>query len=272
MYRSERGRRERNNSGGLTAGCRSRRLRYSGAVILLAWFLAAGILPVWADPLREGRDLLAGAAEGFFNQSLSAASLRDVLERSYRAFAGLKEPCLSRYWQARVEYLYGFVEQGEQEAAEAERRFEHSYELAERALACGGFSDGYRLLADVQAQLLAFNGMLYKMKHGPRVRELAEKAIVLDPGNAKARLTLALYYRNAPPVAGGNPEKALEILHEIEGIPALQPTERFSVNIWLGISYADKKQEALARLYLLQAWEIYPGNSWLQEMLAGSSL
>jgi tetratricopeptide (TPR) repeat protein len=243
-----------------------------GKLVCIALFAAIGISSVPADDLREGKILLDRATEGLFNQTLPSAMLRELLDRSFQVFGAIQKPCDRDYWQAQVAYLYGFVEQGEERSKEAERRFTEGYELAESALSCSEFSDGYRLLADTQAQLLMFNGMLYKMNFGPKVRELAEKALELDPDNTKAWLTLALYYKNAPAIAGGNEKTALEILHEIEKRSVLEPLDRFSVNMWLGISYAENKNGLLARKYISQAQEIFPGNTWLEEILTEHSL
>jgi tetratricopeptide (TPR) repeat protein len=243
-----------------------------GKLVCIALFASIGISSLPADDLREGKILLDRATEGLFNQSLSSTRLRELLDRSLQSFGTLQEPCDRDYWRAQVSYLYGFVEQGEESSREAERRFTEGYELAESALRCGEFSDGYRLLADTQAQLLMFNGILYKMNFGPKVRELAEKALELNPENIKALLTLALFYKNAPAIAGGSEKKALELLHGIEKSSGLEPLDRFSVNMWLGISYAENNDGLLARKYISQAQEIFPGNTWLQELLTEHSL
>jgi hypothetical protein len=44
------------------------------------------------------------------------------------------------------------------------------------------------------------------------------------------------------------------------------------VNVWLGISYAESKDASTARRYIDQAQEIFPGNTWLKEIIAEHSL
>jgi tetratricopeptide (TPR) repeat protein len=241
-------------------------------VAILGLFVLFGIAPLPADGLQDGKVLLERATVGLFNETLPRSALRELLDRSLESFIQVQEPCERDYWQARSSYLYGFVEQGEGRSKEAERRFTEGFELAESALSCGEFSDGYRLLADTQAQLLMYNGMLYKMQYGPAVREYAERALELDPGNIKAKLNLALFYKNAPAIAGGSEKTAREILHEIEQARELEPLDRFSVNVWLGISYAESKNASTARRYIDQAQAIFPGNTWLQEIITEHSL
>ena len=236
------------------------------AVVLLLGSAAASLAADTA--VDEGRHLLARATDGFFNQSLDSPQLRDLLERSRDAFGRIDDGAARLYWQAEVAYLLGFVGQADERPREAERSFEASRDLLLASLAQRPTSQAYRLLADTYAQLLMLNGLLYKMSYGPKVREMAEEALRLDPTNAKARLTLALYYRNAPAIAGGSRARSLELLHRLEGEQALEPVDRFSLNAWLGIAYSEVRRPLEARRYLTQALEVYPGNTWLQGMLA----
>ena len=246
--------------------------RFTCLLIIAILLTVSAIVSLSADGLQDGKVLFERATVGLFNETLSRAVLRELLDGSLEAFAGVSDPCQRDYWKARASYLYGFVEQGEGRDKEAERRFSEGFQFAESSLSCGEFSDGYRLLADIQAQLLMFNGMLYKMQYGPVVREYAEKALELDPGNIKAKLNLALFYKNAPAIAGGSEKTAREILHQIEGTSGLEPLDRFSVNVWLGISYAESKNPSAAREYIDRAQEIFPGNTWLQEIITEHSL
>jgi tetratricopeptide (TPR) repeat protein len=233
------------------------------AVLVLAPALLARAAE--AEPAGPGRLFLDEATDAFFDQSLPAPELRRLLESSRLAFAALPEPGLRDYWQSRVDYLYGFVERGERRDGEAERRFQDGYTLAERAATLPG-GDAYRLQADLTAQLIPFRGALYAMKNGPRIRQLAQKALELNPGNAKALLTLALFYWNAPGIAGGSDREALRLLHELELRAELEREDRFGVLTWLGLAYLGRKDRERARLYLRRAQEVYPGNTWVRSL------
>lgn len=241
----------------------------NAARVVLALLLAAAVLPFAAagQSAGPGAGLLEQAAESFFNESLAISAVRALLDRSKAAFAGLEDDCQRAYWQARVEYLYGFVEQADGQPKAGEARFQNSLNLAARSLECGESSEGYRLMADAQAQLLVSGGPGYKMTHGGKARQWVLRAVELDPDNVAAQLSLALYYRNAPGLAGGDPKEARRILHALEARSDLERAERFSVNTWLGISYADSKDRERARAYLSRAQAAYPGNTWVREML-----
>jgi tetratricopeptide (TPR) repeat protein len=219
--------------------------------------------------VEDGRRFLAAATDGFFGQSVGSTGLRELLEASRGAFSRIEDPATRLYWQAEVEYLLGFVEQADKRSEQAERRFEKGRDLVLASLAQGETSQAYRLLADTYAQLLILNGTLYKMSYGPKVRVMAEAALRLDPANVKARLTLALFYKNAPAIAGGSRAKSLQLLHRLEGERDLERVDLFSLNAWLGIAYSENRRPAEARRYLTRALEVYPGNTWLQGLLAG---
>jgi hypothetical protein len=232
------------------------------------WAVILLVVPalLWAsDAGPEGRLLLAKATDAFFDQSLPSVELKSILESSRQAFAALQEPALKDYWQSRVAYLHGFVERGERRDREAERRFREGYALAQRAGAAPG-GDAYRLQADLIAQLLPFHGALYAMSNGPRIRQLAEKALAMDPDNPKARLTLALFYLNAPAAGGGSDRQALRILHELELRADLEREDRFGVLFWLGLAYKGRKEAERSRLYLSRARQVYPGNTWVADL------
>jgi len=205
----------------------------------LAFLLVPLLLSAQAGPVQEA---LERATDAFFDQSLQAVELRRLLEAGREAFAGLADPCLRDYWLARVEYLSGFVERGDRREKEAQRRFQAGLALAERAASCPGLADGLRLQADLIAQLI--------------------------PASAKARLTLALYFLNAPAIAGGSDAEALRILHELEGREGLERPDRFGVLTWLGLAYQGRKDPERARLFFRRAQEVYPGNTWVRELAA----
>jgi tetratricopeptide (TPR) repeat protein len=242
--------------------------------LLAAALLAAGAGltagaegPIPGAPLEEGRRLLEEATDALFEQSLPSSGLRELLQGSDEAFVLVEDIAARLYWQAEVQYLLGFVERSDGRPDQAQRRFERGRDLLLSSLQRRESSQAYRLLADTYAQLLILNGLLYKMSYGPKVREMAEAALRLDPTDAKARLTLALFYKNAPAIAGGSRAKSLELLHSLEKERELARVDRFSLNAWLGILYSESRRPEEARRYLTRALQVYPGNAWMQDLL-----
>ena len=240
------------------------------SLLLPALLLFIGAHGLWSQSELEvpGSDLFIQAMDDFFNEARSGAKIQSALERSRTLLVGIEDPCRRDYWLARTHYLEGIVERGEERLDRAEQQFLASQRLAEASAACDNFGDGYRLIADNYAQLMLVNGLLYKITTGRKIKIFADKALAVDSRNPKARLTLALYYLNAPPYAGGDIERCIEILSDLEGVRDLERVDRFSISAWLAVAYAKQGEPSQARAYAEQAQTVYPGNTWLQDLVA----
>ena len=122
---------------------------------------------------------------------------------------------------------------GEAENAQA------NYYLGRIALESGEIDTGVELLEkavkldDANSEYHLRLGIAYSMKIqkvsffekgqlAPRLKSEFEKAVETDPENLQARMGLAQYYLNAPPIAGGSTEKAME---QIDAIKQLDPKQ-----------------------------------------------
>ncbi len=59
------------------------------------------------------------------------------------------------------------------------------------------------------AQKAMTSGLFKKVSFGKKMKKVWLKAVELDPGNSMARLNLALFYLEAPGIAGGDTDKAI---------------------------------------------------------------
>lgn len=240
-----------------------------GALLLLTAAPSFASEDAQAGPLDSGRSALARAVSLLFNDEISNAQARTLAEACAETFASLTDPALRSYWLARVDFFYGIVERADKRAKAAEQRFTGSLARLEKSVAFRESSDAYRLMADNYAQLMIVNGVLYAAITGWKVKNLCEKALSLDPGNAKALLTLSLYYMNAPGFAGGNVERATEMLNALKSRPDLDDEDRFAVRMWLGMAYGKKKDRAMELASYGEAQDVYPGNGWVRDMIEG---
>jgi tetratricopeptide (TPR) repeat protein len=254
---------------------KKKHLRSAGQRILRAFVVPALLIVVWqsafsldADSsLQTGIRLLNRATEDLFNESAEIVQIRMNLDRSIEAFAGLENGPEKLYWQSRVQYIYGFVEAAIDRKSDAKERFLSAVGLVERSLEYGEFSEGLRLLADAYAQLLDYNGLLYRVRMGRKVMELSRRAIELDSANVKARLTLAISYLFAPPIAGGSVDRGIDMLRKIQGFTNADRVDRFSTNAWLAMAFVKKRNEAQAKYYVGRALAIFPNNTWMRDLL-----
>ncbi len=160
-----------------------------------------------------------------------------ILEESIPFFTGIEDKQLRYYWLARVAYLKGVVEKEQNNHKKAEENFSYSKELILKSLDIGDFSEGYRLLVDVEGQLILYGNLYYKTKFGPGIKDFIIKAINLDDSNEKAYISLALYYRDAPLIVGGSFEKSKDILKKMIDITHSDRIDLFSLYLWIDTAW-----------------------------------
>ena len=188
---------------------------------------------------EKGESLYFQAREMFIASTLKLSEAVTILEESIPYFRGIENKQSRCYWLAKVSYLRGVVEKERNNHKKAEEDFSFSKEMISESLDSGDFSDGYRLLADVEGQLMSYRNLYYKTKFGPKVKDFLEKAIELDSGNAKAYISLAMYYRDAPLIVGGNFKKSESVLKKMIDITHSDQIELFSLYLWVDTAWVN---------------------------------
>lgn len=185
------------------------------------------------------------AREMFVASTPKLNEIVTTLEESIPYFTEIENKQLRYYWLAKTAYLKGVVEKERSNHEKAEEDFSFSKRMISESLDMGDFSDGYRLLADVEGQLISYRNLYYKTKFGPGIRGFIVKAIELDSGNEKAYISLAMYYRDAPLIAGGNLKKSESILKEMIEITHSDKIDLFSLYLWIDTAWvnSDYNQE-----------------------------
>lgn len=185
------------------------------------------------------------AREMFVASTPKLSEVVTILEESIPYFTEIENKQLRYYWLAKVAYLKGVVEKERNNHEKAEEDFSFSKRMISESLDMGDFSDGYRLLADVEGQLISYRNLYYKTKFGPGIRGFIVKAIELDSGNGKAYISLAMYYRDAPLIAGGNLKKSESILKKMIDITHSDQIDLFSLYLWIDTAWvnSDYNQE-----------------------------
>ena len=202
---------------------------------------------------ERGANLYFQAREMFITQTPKLSEVITILEESIPFFTEIENKQLRYYWLAKVAYLKGVAEKERSNHEKAEEDFSFGKKLILESLDIGDFSEGYRLLADVEGQLISYRDLYYKTKFGPRIRGFIVKAIELDSGNEKAYISLAMYYRDAPLIAGGNPKKSESILKKMIDITHSDQINLFSLYLWINTAWinSDYNQEKVRDCILL---------------------
>ena len=186
---------------------------------------------------KKGESMYFQARELFFALTPRCGEALKILEESIPFFTGIEDKQLIYYWLARVAYLKGVVEKEQNNHKKAEENFSYSKELILKSLDIGDFSEGYRLLVDVEGQLILYRNLYYKTKFGPGIKDFIIKAIDLDGSNEKAYISLALYYRDAPLIVGGSLEKSKDILKKMINITHSDRIDLFSLYLWIDTAW-----------------------------------
>ncbi|MDD5014153.1 MAG: hypothetical protein PHW73_03495, partial [Atribacterota bacterium] len=210
-------------------------------VILIAISLGINHTYLLAQPdnpeLEEGKKIFFQAQEMLVASESKLNEVLNSLEESIPYFTKIENQQLSYYWLARVAYLKGVLEKEQNNHKKAEEIFSFSKELILKSLDIGDFSEGYRLLVDVEGQLILYGNLYYKTKFGPGIKDFIIKAIDLDDSNEKAYISLALYYRDAPLIVGGSLEKSKDILKKMIDITHSDRIDFFSLYLWIDTAW-----------------------------------
>jgi len=145
--------------------------------------------------------------------------------------------------------------------------YEESLYLSESYLAGGRDARGVRLYAEALSQLSTLKSLGYLMSHGTKIQPLAEEAVELNPNEIKAFLLIASRYIYSPGIWGGDPDKGIAMLEEINRMNGLSREDKHNINVGIGFAHtmAERWDEAVP--FFQKALEIYPGNIYATAMV-----
>jgi tetratricopeptide (TPR) repeat protein len=228
----------------------NRKIFIFNILLLLLLTINSNIAFVQSDDLllKKGIDLYLEAKDIFIVTNSKNDGALNILEESAGFFRTAEDNEIKNYWLAKTAYLMGIIEKDRNNHEKAEEHFVSSKELILKSLECGDFSDGYRLLADVEGQLITYRDFLYMTKYGPPIKNMITKAIKIDPHNVMAYLSLAMYYRDAPLIAGGDIKKSKSVLEEMVALTSHDKMDLFSLYIWIDTAWtnSDNNQEKVS--------------------------
>jgi len=227
------------------------------------------VFTLWEEPKENvGKELFYQTREMFSYQSSNFREIEKNLVDSENHLQQIKNQQEKLYWLARVKYLRGLVEKNINNSLEAENNFNKSRELIMNLLEQCEFSDGYRLLADIEGQLMFYRGLFYKTTYGPQIKTWAEKAILLNPTNYQAYITLALYFYSAPPIVGGDSEKGKEIINRVIQLEQSGQIDSFSLFLWLITAFENTNFNQKKLEKYLKPLELFSNQKEIQAMVS----
>ncbi len=141
--------------------------------------------------------------------ALDEAILRFHRQELHRAEALLLEIQGRQPGNAEAAYYLGRVYLAQGRSLEAVKILEQATRLDPSS------ADSQFWLARALVQRIGEVPALFKLGIANRMRAAYEKAVELDPDHLEARVAVARYHSEAPPIAGGNPARAGQEIDEI---------------------------------------------------------
>lgn len=233
-------------------------------LMLIPLFVSAGI-----ETEEQFRSVIEEArlihSSGRTDEALGAVSRLDAMAISLENLK--RDLSDSEYTVFRSDYLLfkGLLLIDLDDEKEASEVLLEGIRLCENAYKKGG-----ELFFLVQTALMKSHWMLLQktsvlIRTGREIQDMTDLALEKDDSNFTARLISAQGLINAPPLFGGDPEKAAELLLSSENLAA-DDTDRFYLYLTLADARRKIKEWDDASRWCTLALSIYPDNRKALEM------
>lgn len=210
--------------------------------------------------------LLENAENLVYSERGTTREIEGLLQEARQILQRQPDTPQQKYWKARIQLLLGSHLNVAGESRRAARELQEGFRFLEEALAAGEFSEGLRVEADLHSQMMISRGLIYMMRNGERARDAAFRARELDGENVRALISVAGFYLNAPPFAGGDVAQGIAVLERALALNPDNQNDRFMIYGWLAEAYGNQNRHEDAREALARARAIYPESPWLQRI------
>jgi len=225
-------------------------------------FLSACCLAQTADPaLEQGLSLLEEGRTTLEDAALSRA--QDYFSKLTQQHP---DNALYFYELARVNSYRSeaYSERGDKK--NAERALDTAIENGQQSLKLNEKSaDAHSLMADLYGRKITFGVAMFSgPKFGPKAKAENNRALELDPNNARVFASVGRGYFNAPKMFGGDVDKAVESFRK-----STQLDPRFDETyVWLAMALRKKGNAAGAEQALQEALKLNPRSAFAQQTAA----
>jgi tetratricopeptide (TPR) repeat protein len=229
--------------------------------------------PLFAQRIAEqpapidGSELLSQAEDLVYAERGTPTQIDRLIDRAITAFESERNGALRDYWLSRAHLLRATQLNATGSSRPAERALASGFDRIRASLdAAGEYSEGLRVLSDLHSQMMISRGLFYMIRNGEEARDAALRALERDPTNIRAHVTVAGFYLNAPPMAGGDVAAGRDVLLDALARDPENTNQRFFILGWLALAYGELGESDVARRYYEQARAIYSASSWLTEI------
>ena len=228
--------------------------------ILITGLFIAIVFPAYSEIERDLSDSFENAVMSWINEEMTEERTiveLNMLDSKLNQLINEKDML---YWKAKTALLRGQIlfqlEQPEESIIELEK----SKVLAMDAMEFEETDDLWRIISDAGSIIMLQKGVGYIIANSGKVQEQAEKALEMNPDNARAGLIVAQGLMNAPALFGGNKRKGLEQLQMLSKRTDLSEEDRYFIMMSLSDAYIlmKKNNDAIRNYRMILAF--YPGN------------
>lgn len=214
----------------------------------LLWTLSVVCL---AGPMETARD----------RQDLATL---ERMSKEKGAIASSKTGDSAAQLEAALAYSYAAeVAQEMRDKMKAKSLAEAGIPFAERAIALKGDSaEPHRLLGTLCGQIIPAN-VLAGLKYGKRAQQELDRAVELEPKNAKVLLSRGVGYYYLPAAFGGGSDKALD---HFQKAVELDPKSDEAL-LWSGLALRKMNRNREARAAFSKALQLNPARFWTKSQL-----
>jgi tetratricopeptide (TPR) repeat protein len=141
---------------------------------------------------------------------------------------------------ATAQYYLGRIAFDEKKYDEAEEFFETAIDTNDKV------ADYHTWYGNTLGTIAADANLFKQASLGPKMKSAWEKAVQLDPKTIDARESLIQYYLQAPAIAGGSVDKAIEMANEIKKIKPAEGHRQLGNIYYREKRFAESEKEFIA--------------------------
>ncbi|MBX2915445.1 MAG: tetratricopeptide repeat protein [Cyclobacteriaceae bacterium] len=141
---------------------------------------------------------------------------------------------------AAAQYYLGRVAFDEKKYDEAEEFFETAIDTNDKV------ADYHTWYGNTLGTIAADANLFKQASLGPKMKSAWEKAVQLDPKTVDARESLIQYYLQAPAIAGGSVDKAIEMANEIKKLNPAEGHRQLGNIYYREKRYSEAEKEFIA--------------------------
>ncbi|MBF9016043.1 MULTISPECIES: hypothetical protein [unclassified Oceanispirochaeta] len=243
---------------------------------ILCTMLLSMIFSLQAQSLTE---LYKELRDDMYNQATTSPDIQKQIDRALDKVdaAGFDEADTLQ-WKAKLDYIsarvYMEADMADKKdfekfrSKDAEVRFERAYDALGAFLEIKEDSDVLTLRADILGQLCLLKGTSFTMANGLNIRKMTDRALELNPENAKALVLAGNDRVYTPKIFGGKPRDGIALFEQAENMPNAEKDDLFNIYSGIGVAWQKLKNKDLARFWMNKALTIYPENIYIQRMMA----